>query len=182
MAIERYKRWLPNGLLDGDFPRGPLTGYDAPQPTREAMKRRSGAGGAASKARGRKTLKLKRRNAPNEVAGRSSSAASHEADLAQLSRELNEAREQQTATSEVLQVISRSPGDLEPVFASMLENAARVCEARIGAIYRWDAEGMRLSLPTTYPLLMPRHSGVRHFGPHRNPGLVGDLRLSTLSW
>jgi GAF domain-containing protein len=65
-------------------------------------------------------------------------------ELRQRTTDLTEALEQQTATSEVLQIISRSPGDLEPVFASMLENAARVCEASMGAIYRWDGEGLHL--------------------------------------
>ena len=62
----------------------------------------------------------------------------------QRTRELSESLEQQTATSEVLQVISSSPGDLEPVFQSMLQNAVRICEAKAGNIYRWEDGALRL--------------------------------------
>jgi GAF domain-containing protein len=55
-------------------------------------------------------------------------------------RELSEALQQQTATSEVLRIISSSPGALEPVFQSMLENAVRICEAKFGALYRYDGK------------------------------------------
>ena len=58
--------------------------------------------------------------------------------LARAQRELSEALEQQAATAEVLRVISNSPGELEPVFRAMLENAVRICEAKFGVLFRYD--------------------------------------------
>jgi class 3 adenylate cyclase len=63
---------------------------------------------------------------------------------ARLLNELRQSLEQQTASSEVLQVISSSPGDLEPVFASMLEKAVHICDASFGNIYRMNAEAFSL--------------------------------------
>ena len=65
-------------------------------------------------------------------------------ELRQRTDDLTESLEQQTATSEVLQVISSSPGDLQPVFETMLDNAVRICDAKFGNIYQWDFDALHL--------------------------------------
>ena len=65
-------------------------------------------------------------------------------ELRQRTDDLTELLEQQTATSEVLQVISSSPGETERVFETMLEKAIRICAANFGHIYRRENEGMHL--------------------------------------
>jgi GAF domain-containing protein len=65
-------------------------------------------------------------------------------ELRQRTDDLTEALEQQTATSEVLRVISSSSGELEPVFQSMLENATRLCEAKFGTLYLREGQAFRL--------------------------------------
>ena len=90
----------------------------------------------------------------------------------QRTRELTESLQQQTATSEVLQVISSSPGDLQPVFEAMLEKAVRICDAMSGGIYRWD--GNAFSLVATHNL-PPAYAESRRFSPFR-PGAKHPLR------
>jgi hypothetical protein len=62
-----------------------------------------------------------------------------------LLNELREALDQQTATSEVLRVISSSPGELQPVFAAMLANAMRVCEAKFGLMQRYEGDTWKIA-------------------------------------
>ena len=89
-------------------------------------------------------------------------------ELTQRSDDLSEALERQTATSEVLGVISSSPGDLKPVFATMLANIVRVCNATLGSVYRVQDGVFRfIAMHNT----LPAHaelSGICRFFQARN--------------
>src|SRR5208337_4858859 len=81
-------------------------------------------------------------------------------------RELTESLEQQTATSEVLQVISSSPGELGPVFDTMLEKATRICQAKFGTLYLREGDAFRAAALHNAP---PAFADMRKRGPVR-PG------------
>ncbi|MBI5318917.1 GAF domain-containing protein [Bradyrhizobium sp.] len=93
-------------------------------------------------------------------------------------RELSESLEQQVATSEVLQVISSSPGELEPVFQSMLANATRLCEAECGVMWLREGEDFRSvaihgPLPPAYVEQWKSGTPV-HPGPHNPLAVLGQ--------
>jgi GAF domain-containing protein len=90
---------------------------------------------------------------------------------ARLFNETKEALEQQTATSEVLEVISSSPGELKPVFQTMLENATRVCDANFGILQLWDGENFSTDADYNVPPAFAALRRNRLIKPHPLSGL-----------
>jgi DNA-binding response OmpR family regulator len=87
-----------------------------------------------------------------------------------LLNELRESLQQQTATSEVLQVISRSPGELEPVFETMLANAARLCDAKFGVLNLYDGDAFRTVALYNVPAAYAETWRHETFRPHPGSG------------
>lgn len=150
------------------------------------MRRRSKAGGAPVSARYRKTARRKRRTVAAPARRRGLSVPTRETKTSRLARELNEAVEQQRATSEVLRLIGGSSGDLQPVFASILESAVRLCDAHTGVINRWDGHILQLiathNMPPAYvelrkqsPYRPDQHSASGRMLSNRKPVHIADL-------
>ena len=104
-----------------------------------------------------KPSKAKRKSAPKRTAKRPASTPSLKVQLAHLARErdealahLAEALEQQTATSEVLKVISSSPGQLEPMFRTILGKAIELCEAHYGTLWLCEGDAFGGCWPTHF--------------------------------
>jgi len=94
-------------------------------------------------------------------------------ELRQRTDDLSEALEQQTATSDVLKVISSSPSDLRPVFQSMLENSVRICEAKFGQMFLCEGDKVRAVAQLDVPAALVQEDERRGaFQPSPEGGLM----------
>src|SRR5262249_23159399 len=109
---------------------------EAPAPGGDMQRR----GGSRQPVKGQRKSGPKARKAP--IA--SVSAANLEEQLDRRTRELDEALQQQTATSEVLSIIRRSPADAQPVFDAIVQSAARLCGAIFGSVYLYENDRLRI--------------------------------------
>src|SRR5438067_8344809 len=104
------------------------------------MKRCFRVGGQTDKGQRRKAVAPKGAKAAKVVNRCGFSSTAQETEVGRLRRELQEALEQRTASSEVLRVISGSPADVQAVFDMMVASAVRLCGARMGAVFRFDGK------------------------------------------
>jgi hypothetical protein len=97
-------------------------------------------------------------------------------ELAEARGHLSEAQEQQTATSEVMRIISGSPGDLQPVFESMLANATRLCEAQFGNLFLYKDNGLCTVASHNVPPAFAEARRRRPLYPPPGSGLCEAIR------
>ena len=140
------------------------------------MKRRSALGKPAKR---RKIVAVRRRDGPKAV--RSPSDATQETEVARLTRERDEALEQQAASRTRFRSSQALPGDLERVFATMLEKAVQICDAKFGNIYRWNGAAFFVVAAHNTP---PAFAEERRRSPHpANPEtLVGRMTATRASF
>ncbi|MBR1148862.1 GAF domain-containing protein [Bradyrhizobium sp. AUGA SZCCT0431] len=100
--------------------------------------------------------------------------------LRQRTDDLTESLEQQTATSEVLEVISSSAGELDPVFNKMLENATRICGANFGTMSLYDGDSFRNVALYNLPPSYAASPASRTFRPHPESGLATVARTKRI--
>ena len=138
------------------------------------MRQRSRTGGKSVKARPYRAATQKRRNASKAMRNRGFSAAGQETVVARLTHERDEALEQLSAASEVLRIISSSPGELKPVFNAMLENAVRLCEAEFGHLFLFDGEAFHAAAlhSASQPFTEVRRQPVALRGRHPDTPLA----------
>src|SRR5262245_4625471 len=142
------------------------------------MQRRGGSGQAS---KGQRAARPKARKAPT------ASNADLQEQLDTRTRELDEALERQTATSEVLRVISSSPSDLKPVFETILANATRLCGAKFGLVNLSDGDVLRiaavynvppaLAAMQNVPFQLHPQSGQFQIVRTKRPVQISDLRI-----
>jgi adenylate cyclase len=138
------------------------------------MKRRSSAASAPDKPRRRKTA-VKNRGASKSVP--ILGAGSKEPEVAQLVRERDQALEQLSAASEVLKIISSSPGDLRPVFDALAENAARLCHGF--DVYVQLREGNLVRYVAHYGGIIPASPAVGGTRPLTRDLIIGRAMLES---
>jgi GAF domain-containing protein len=144
------------------------------------MRRRSRAGGGeAARSRRRKTVTL---NAPKAPRQSGSSAASPETEVARLTHERDEALLRETANSEILRLISKSPGDLELVFRTILEHATSICNANFGTLFRFDGESFfPVAQFNTPAALLEAHTRRGPFRPKPGTAIEHVMRTKRVS-
>jgi len=138
------------------------------------MKRRAKAGGPGRPVRGKSIAVRRSRVASAKAAHDRRVPSRRDSELARLRREQRDISELQHATAEVLQLISNSSGDLQPVFASILESAIRLCDAHNGVINRWDGDALHLEATHNMP---DAFVAVRKASPYRPEENSATVRL-----
>src|SRR5262245_21640343 len=131
------------------------------------MRRHAGTGRNQAKKQTRRNARP--RGAPKAMHGSAPSIVDLQQQVEALTRELSESLEQRTATAEVLRVISSSPSELQPIFATILNHATRICGAEFGTLNLYDGDFRTVAFHSAPPQYVERRCGP--FRPHPESAL-----------